>query len=85
MWTQAKGRFAVMQIIACINWAAFSCWLIWVQLYYQTYLNLTPIRTMLRVLPMFIMGLVALALVPLIIGRINIIYIVGAVLASACP
>ncbi|KAH9967497.1 efflux transporter [Russula dissimulans] len=77
MWTQAKGRFAVMQMIACINWAAFSCWLIWVQLYYQTYLNLTPIHTMLRLLPMFVMGLVANAIIALLIGRINVVYIVA--------
>ncbi|KAI9433577.1 hypothetical protein H4582DRAFT_2082209 [Lactarius indigo] len=33
MWTRANGRFAVMQIIACINWAAFTIWLVWVELY----------------------------------------------------
>jgi hypothetical protein len=82
MWTHAHGRFAVMQIIACINWAAFSCWLVWVQLYYQTYLNLTPIQTMLRILPMFFSGVVVNIIVALIIGRIDVVYIVGALLAS---
>ncbi|KAI9440323.1 major facilitator superfamily-domain-containing protein [Lactarius indigo] len=33
MWTRANGRFAVMQIIACINWATFTIWLVWVELY----------------------------------------------------
>ena len=83
IWTHAHGRFAVMQIIACINWAAFSCWLVWVQLYYQTYLNLTPIHTMLRILPMFFSGVVANVIIALIIGRIDVVYIVGALLASA--
>jgi hypothetical protein len=82
MWTHAHGRFAVMQIIACINWAAFSCWLVWVQLYYQTYLNLTPIHTMLRILPMFFSGVVANIIIALMIGRIDVIYIVGALFAS---
>ena len=82
MWTQAHGRFAVMQIVACINWAAFSCWLVWVQLYYQTYLNLTPIHTMLRILPMFFSGVVANVIIALIIGRIDVVYIVGALFAS---
>jgi hypothetical protein len=82
MWTHAHGRFAVMQIIACINWAAFSCWLVWVQLYYQTYLNLTPIHTMLRILPMFFSGVVANVIIALIIGRIDVVYIVGALFAS---
>ena len=85
MWTHANGRFAVMQIIACVNWAAFSCWLVWVQLYYQTYLNLTPIHTMLRILPMFFSGVVANIIVALIIGRIDVVYIVGALLAFAGP
>jgi hypothetical protein len=82
MWTHGRGRFAVMQIIACVNWAAFYCWLVWVQLYYQTYLNLTPIQTMLRILPMFFSGVVANIIVALIIGRIDVVYIVGALLAS---
>lgn len=82
MWTHAHGRFAVMQIIACINWAAFSCWLVWVQLYYQTYLNLTPIHTMLRILPMFFSGVVANIIIALIIGRIGVVYIVGTLFAS---
>lgn len=37
MWTHALGRFAMMQIIACVNWTGFSCWLVWVRLYYQMY------------------------------------------------
>ena len=85
MWTHAHGRFAVMQIIACVNWAAFSCWLVWVQLYYQTYLQLTPIHTMLRILPMFFSGILANIIVALIIGRIDVVYIVGAFLASVGP
>jgi hypothetical protein len=83
MWTRAHGRFAVMQIIACVNWAAFTCWLVWVQLYYQTYLNLTPVHTMLRFLPQFITGFVANAMIALIIGHVDIVYIVGTHLASA--
>ena len=83
MWTRAHGRFAVMQIIACVNWAAFTCWLVWVQLYYQTYLNLTPVHTMLRFLPMFITGFVANTMIALIIGHVDIVYILGTHLASA--
>jgi len=77
MWAHARGRFAVMQIIACVNWAAFTCWLVWVQLYYQTYLNLTPIHTMIRILPMFFMGVVANVIIALVIGSIDVVFIVG--------
>ena len=77
MWTRAHGRFAVMQTIACINWAAFSSWMVWAQLYYQTYLDLSPIHTVLRLLPMSAAGIVANGLVALIIGRIDVMYIVA--------
>jgi hypothetical protein len=36
------------------------------ELYYQTYLNLSPIHTMLRLLPMFASGIVANVLIALI-------------------
>ena len=77
MWTRAHGRFAVMQIIACINWAAFTIWIVWAELYYQTYLNLSPIHTMLRLLPMSTSGIVANVLIALMIGRIDVMYIVA--------
>ena len=77
MWTHARICFAVMQIIAYANWEAVSCWLVWVQLYCQTYLTPSP----------------CIAYVPsrysdkyaLIIGRINVVYIFGAFLASVGP
>ncbi|KAH9072349.1 efflux transporter [Lactarius deliciosus] len=77
MWTRAHGRFAVMQTIACVNWAAFTIWLVWVELYYQTYLNLSPIHTMLRLLPTFASGIVANILIALTIGRLDVMYIVA--------
>ncbi|KAI0272298.1 efflux transporter [Gloeopeniophorella convolvens] len=78
MWKRARGRFAVMQLIACMNWAAFTCWTVWVQLYYQTYLGLSPIKTMLRVLPMFFMGITANVIIALTIARIDVVFIVAA-------
>ena len=77
MWTRAHGRFAVMQMIACVNSAAFACWLVWVQLYYQMYLNLTPIQTMPRMLPLFVTGIAAVAFIALAIGRVDVMYIVA--------
>ena len=84
MWTRDHGHFAVMQTIACFNWAAFMAWIVWVHLYYQTYLNLTPIHTMLRVLPMIFTGIAANITIAFIIGRIDVVYIVGAFLVSVC-
>ncbi|KAI9464426.1 efflux transporter [Lactarius psammicola] len=77
LWARAHGRFAVMQTIACINWAAFTIWIVWAELYYQTYLNLSPVRTMLRLLPMSTSGIVANVLIALMIGRVDVMYIVA--------
>ena len=72
-----------MQIIPCINWAAFSCWLVWAQLYYVS--EPDSDQTMLRILSMFFWGVVTTIIVALIIGRIEVVYIVGALFVSARP
>ncbi|KAH9000088.1 efflux transporter [Lactarius akahatsu] len=85
MWTRAHGRFAVMQIIACVSSAAFACWSVWVQLYYQTYLNLTPIQTMPRMLPLFVAGIAASVVIALTIMRVTVVYLVATgTLMTAC-
>ncbi|KAI9464425.1 major facilitator superfamily domain-containing protein [Lactarius psammicola] len=77
IWTRAHGRFAVMQTIVCVTSAAFACWSVWVQLYYQTYLDLSPIHTMPRMLPLFVAGIAASVLIAFTIGRIDVVYIVA--------
>jgi hypothetical protein len=77
MWTRAHGRFAVMQTVACFNAAAFGCWLLWSQLYYQMYLNLTPIQTMPRMLPLCFGGIAASLVIPFTIGRVSVMYLVA--------
>ncbi|KAH9024609.1 efflux transporter [Lactarius hengduanensis] len=85
MWTRAHGRFAVMQTIACVSSAAFACWSVWVQLYYQTYLNLTPIQTMPRMLPLFVAGIAASVVIALTIARVTVVYLVATgTLMTAC-
>ena len=77
MWTRAHGRFAVMQMIACVNSAAFACWLVWVQLYYQMYLDLSPIQTIPRMLPLLVTGIAAVIFIAIAIGRVDVMYIVA--------
>ena len=72
LWTRADGRFAVMQLIAFLNWCSFMSYNFWVQLFYQEYLRLSPVQTMLRLLPMFITGVVwyvALLASPTVVNR----------------
>ena len=37
IWTRARGKFAAIQIIAFLEWSSFMSWILWVQLYYQSY------------------------------------------------
>ena len=85
IWTHAHDRFAVMQIITYVNREAVSCLLVWLQLYCRSYLRLTPIRTMLRILPMFLPGILTNIVIELTVGRIDVVYVVGASLTSASP
>jgi hypothetical protein len=48
----------VMQLITFLNWCSFMSYNFWVQLFYQDYLHLSPVQTMLRLLPMFVTGVV---------------------------
>ena len=78
MWTRAHGRFAIMQIVVCFGAAAFGCWLLWVQLYYQTYLDLSPIQTMPRMLPLCFGGIAASVVIAFTIGRVSVMYLLAA-------
>ncbi|KZP15059.1 efflux transporter [Athelia psychrophila] len=77
IWGRARGRFAVTMLIAFFNWSAFLSWAFWVQLYYQDYLALTPILTMVRLLPMFVTGVLCNFAVALFIGKLGLVWIVA--------
>ncbi|KAJ6480375.1 MFS general substrate transporter [Mycena sanguinolenta] len=70
LWTRAKGRFAVIQTIAFLNWAAFISWYFWIQVYYEDFLHLSPVRTAVRLVPMPVTGILLNVIVALVIGRI---------------
>ncbi|KAF7976799.1 hypothetical protein HWV62_5654 [Athelia sp. TMB] len=77
IWGRAKGRFAVAMLVAFLNWSSFLSWVFWVQLYYQDYLMLSPILTMVRLLPMFVTGVLCNFAIALCIGRLSLVYIVA--------
>ncbi|KAF7378142.1 MFS general substrate transporter [Mycena sanguinolenta] len=70
LWTRANGRFAVIQTIAFLNWATFISWYFWLQVYFEDFLHLSPVRTAVRLLPMPVTGIMLNAIVALVIGRI---------------
>ncbi|KAG9017798.1 hypothetical protein FRB93_004609 [Tulasnella sp. JGI-2019a] len=71
LWKRANGRFAAVQSIAFVVWIAFSSWIYWATLYYQSYLGLSPVRSMIRFIPMFVSGATCNFIVAMLIGRIS--------------
>ncbi|KAJ3747276.1 putative efflux transporter [Lentinula detonsa] len=78
LWTRARGRVAVVFCIACLNWCCFQGWNYWVVLYYQNYVGYSPLRTTVRMVPMFVTGLICNGFVALFIGHIPMTILVAA-------
>lgn len=76
LWARANGRVAVVLAIAFLNWAGFLSWSLWAQLYYQNYLQLTAIHTMVRFIPMFITGILCNFFVALVVSRLPLVIFV---------
>lgn len=84
LWSRAKGRVAVVLAIAFLNWAGFLSWSLWAQLYYQNYLGLSAIHTMVRFIPMFITGILCNFFVALVVARLPlVIFVVSGTLITA--
>ncbi|KAG2744738.1 MFS general substrate transporter [Suillus brevipes Sb2] len=84
LWTRERGRMAVILVIAFLNWSAFIGWSFWVQLYYQNYLLLTPVETMIRFVPMFIVGCLCNFFVAMVVSKLPlVIFIVSGTLLTA--
>ncbi|PPQ72095.1 hypothetical protein CVT26_006873 [Gymnopilus dilepis] len=77
IWTRAKGRFAAMMIIAFATWCAFLSWIYWIQLFYQNYLGLSAIHTVVRILPLFVSGVLCNMFVGFMAARVPVVWLVG--------
>ncbi|KAF8887856.1 major facilitator superfamily domain-containing protein [Gymnopilus junonius] len=87
IWTRANGRFAAMMGIAFTNWCAFLAWTYWVQLYYQNYMGYSAMQTVVRLMPMFISGMLCNLFVGFMAAHVPIIFLVGVgafATATAC-
>ncbi|KAJ6509090.1 major facilitator superfamily domain-containing protein [Mycena vulgaris] len=67
----------IMYVAAILEFAAFMGWTFWVQLYYQSYIGYSPVRTVVRLVPMFTYGLLCNALVAVIVGRVPVVWLVA--------
>ncbi|KAI0346203.1 MFS general substrate transporter [Trametopsis cervina] len=76
IWTRSRGRMAVILWIAFLEWSSFLSWAFWVQLYYQNYQELTPVLTMIRLLPMSVTGCICNVVVALVVGRVRVVFLI---------
>ncbi|KZT22386.1 efflux transporter [Neolentinus lepideus HHB14362 ss-1] len=77
IWQRARGKFAAMQWVAFLNYGCFVTWQIWAQLYYQNFLGLNPILTMVRFIPMFVTGFICNMIVALLVSRVPVVLLLG--------
>ncbi|KAI1786589.1 efflux transporter [Ganoderma leucocontextum] len=75
IWGRANGKLAAMLAIAFVEWCSFNVFTFWVQLYYQDYIGLSPILTMVRLLPMSVTGLACNLIVALVVGHVDVVYL----------
>ena len=47
------------------------------QLFYQNYLGLTPVRTMIRLIPMFVSGFLCNFVVAMVVSKLPLVVFVG--------
>ncbi|KAM5544030.1 hypothetical protein V8D89_002216 [Ganoderma adspersum] len=85
IWLRANGKLAAMLGITFLEWCSFNVFTFWVQLYYQDYLNLSPILTMVRLLPMSVTGVTCNVIIALVVGHVPLVYLVliGTLLTGA--
>lgn len=54
------------------------------QLYYQNYAGLSPVLTMVRLLPMNVTGFLCNVVVALVVGRVDLVILIGTVPTLLC-
>ncbi|KZT06091.1 efflux transporter [Laetiporus sulphureus 93-53] len=77
LWTRAHGKLAVTFVIAMLEYSSFMSFTFWIQLYYQDYEHLNPVLTMVRILPMFVTGVLCNIIVALFVGHVPLVYLVA--------
>ncbi|KAG7091749.1 hypothetical protein E1B28_008150 [Marasmius oreades] len=87
LWTRSHGQVGITFVIAFLDYACFMGWSLWVLLYYQNYSGLSPILTMVRLIPMFIVGFAGNLLIAGIVGRLSLVTLMalGGVVTAGAP
>ncbi|KAJ7106888.1 hypothetical protein C8R44DRAFT_885579 [Mycena epipterygia] len=77
LFTRTRGRVSMVYAIALLQFAALMVRAVWVQLYYQVYIGYSPVRIVVRLMPMFITELICNVVVALIVGRVKTIWLLA--------
>ncbi|KAJ6533086.1 major facilitator superfamily domain-containing protein [Mycena capillaripes] len=77
LFARRRGRLGVVYGIALLQFGAFMVWAFWVQLYYQIYIGYSPVRTVVRLTPMFVTGIICNVVVAFIVGRVPTLWLLG--------
>ncbi|KAF9446080.1 MFS general substrate transporter [Macrolepiota fuliginosa MF-IS2] len=74
LWGRGEGRFAVVMVIAFVTWWALP-FASFHFLYYQNYLGLRPLEVVVRLVPMFVVGLLCNAFMGIMASYLPMIVI----------
>ncbi|PCH44103.1 efflux transporter [Wolfiporia cocos MD-104 SS10] len=77
LWGRAQGKLGVALVLALLTYCTFTSFIFWIQLYYQDYIGLDPVLTMVRMLPMFVTGVICTGIVALVVGHVPLVFLVG--------
>ncbi|KAJ6514273.1 MFS general substrate transporter [Mycena vitilis] len=77
LFARRRGRVGFVYGIALLQFGAFMVWAFWVQLYYQVYIGYSPVRTVVRLTPMFVTGIICNVVVALIVGRVPTLWLLA--------
>lgn len=82
-----NGRLAAMVAVAFFIWASFSGWIFYAVLYYQQYLGLGPVLSMIRMLPLSPAGVICTVVVALSASRVPgiVLLVIGCSVMSLSP
>ncbi|KAI0087285.1 efflux transporter [Irpex rosettiformis] len=86
VWTRSNWRMTAILWIAFFEWSSFQASSFWAQLYYQNYLGLSPVLTMIRFLPMSVTGLFCNVFIAIFVGhvRVVILIVLGTICTAGC-
>ncbi|THH29106.1 hypothetical protein EUX98_g5070 [Antrodiella citrinella] len=77
LWKRGNGKFAAIQMVIFCLMAGFQSWILWIVLYFQNYERLTPVLTMIRLIPMLPSGVACNVVMALLVARVDGMFLIA--------